>query len=198
MKTRHILIKETEKQIHERGISAVSVRSITSSVKHNVATISYYFKTKENLYITILKDNLVDLINYISTQNKKVESNSEIENIYILIEYLRLNSVSASAISQITKHIVNNDNSETINELSTYISRLLKSKLPEIESDIFPRTFMMLENLALISEILSFTLFENNVANTELSELETQELSEATYQIYKIKKNISSEIDCPT
>lgn len=196
MNTRQLLIKETEKQISERGIGAVSVRSVTSNIHHNVATISYYFRTKDNLFLTILKENLVELVNHISTENENPGEKDGIKDVYTLIEYVRLNPVSASAISQITKHVVNNYTMETRTELSAYICSLFKSKLPEFESDIFPKSFRMLENLSLISEILSFTLCDHNVATTELSELETLELSQATYQIYKIKRNNLIESPC--
>ena len=191
MNTKNLIIKETEKQIFERGINSVSVRSITNGINHNVATISYHFKTKENLFCTILKHNLGHLAQYASNESHCTADRKNIEDIYIVIKYFRLYPERASAISEIAKHAVKEYDNQALDDLSSYIDNLFNKDHQSFSSSILPRSFKMLENLSLISDIVNFTLGDKKVTTIDLSPRELYSLSKATYQIYKFRVNCS-------
>lgn len=197
MNTRDLILKETEKQIFERGVNSVSVRSITNGINHNVATINYYFKTKENLLCTVLKNSLGHLVKYASNEIHCTADRKNIKDIYIVIKYFRLHPEHASAISQITRHAVKNYDNQELDDLSSYIDNLFNKDYPNFSSSILPRSFKILENLSLISEIVNFTLGDKKVTTIDLSQREIYNLSKATYQIYKFRVNyLVTENDC--
>lgn len=59
--TRQRLLKNAEKLMAEKGISATSVREITDASEANVASVNYYFGSKAELLLELLKSRFMQL-----------------------------------------------------------------------------------------------------------------------------------------
>ena len=59
--TRQRLLICAEKLMAEKGIAATSVREITDASEANVAAVNYYFGSKTELLLELLKDRFLQL-----------------------------------------------------------------------------------------------------------------------------------------
>ncbi len=58
---RENILEIAERLCGERGLEAVSVRDIAAEARCNLAAVNYYFRSRQNLLLTILKTRIVEI-----------------------------------------------------------------------------------------------------------------------------------------
>lgn len=58
--TKEKILTESHKLFAEKGYNGVSVREIANQCGVNIAAINYHFKNKENLYVEVFKQSIMD------------------------------------------------------------------------------------------------------------------------------------------
>lgn len=163
----------------KKGYNAVSIRDICNLANVNICSISYYFKSKKDLYKTIIENLIhpklafikeVSLDFYYLDINEKKEKFLKI--ISGLIDYTYTNEVTNDEILLLFREqfdcIGNIDN-----PVFKYISNLLASILSKKETD----PFVVLQTISILSQIIAFRIMNNTTLKAlNKSNFETEDL----------------------
>ena len=77
--TREKILQTTKKLLNEEGIGSLSVRKIASTADVNVASINYYFRSKNELIFECMKDVIGELEETVSIfENKSISEENRI------------------------------------------------------------------------------------------------------------------------
>ncbi|MEO0245016.1 MAG: TetR/AcrR family transcriptional regulator, partial [candidate division WOR-3 bacterium] len=74
--TKDLILKKAEQIFFENGYYKTKIDDIAKSAKVAKGTIYLYFKSKEDLFISIIEKNLGDFYNKIKEVSEKEKSNS--------------------------------------------------------------------------------------------------------------------------
>src|SRR5215475_9777511 len=77
--TRHAIVKAAVRLFADKGFEAASVRDIVTSARVNQAAINYHFKSKDGLYLEILKTAFEKLTAHAGFDPEKLKSLSREE-----------------------------------------------------------------------------------------------------------------------
>jgi AcrR family transcriptional regulator len=95
-KVRVRLLNSAEELFCEHGFDGVSVRDIAASADCNIASVNYYFGSKENLYIEMFRRHVGKLIDEQVTNIQRImkSDNPSIENLIKALVTLALKSLN--------------------------------------------------------------------------------------------------------
>lgn len=147
--TREKILQTTKRLLNEKGIGSLSVRKIASTADVNVASINYYFRSKNELIFECMKDVIGELEETVSIfKNKSLSEENRIREYLNNIAEIILKNQAV----QISLFKTFNENIELPEILQQFISRFY-SKFKE-----FLKEYLNIENEGVLSMIVEQTI----------------------------------------
>lgn len=85
--TRARIILGAREALEDDGIEALTTRKIAASADVRLATLHYYFDSKEAILLAVLEDMIADMTNSYETEPLSADPNERIASLYRLIWY---------------------------------------------------------------------------------------------------------------